>query len=188
MGLGYLRIQVHTGDDALPVTDACVVVKDKFGRILYRLKTDISGSTETVGLYAPDKYHTLNPNDLGPYYSTYEVEVIDPQRFTTEIIHNVQVFDTETSILPIAMLPLPEVPTQLINEVNITPPAIQLPIQRHQETSLIQPFALTQVVIPDYITVHLGTPTSSASNVRVKFADYIKNVASSEIYPTWPEA
>ena len=42
--------------------------------------------------------------------------------------------------------------------------------------------------IPEYITVHLGAPSSDARNVTVPFADYIKNVASSEIYPTWPEA
>ncbi len=43
-------------------------------------------------------------------------------------------------------------------------------------------------VIPEYITVHLGTPSSAAENVTVPFAEYIKNVASSEIYPTWPES
>ncbi|HBJ18149.1 MAG TPA: spore cortex-lytic protein [Clostridiales bacterium] len=42
-------------------------------------------------------------------------------------------------------------------------------------------------VIPKTITVHLGTPNSNAQNVTLPFADYIKNVASSEIYPTWPE-
>lgn len=42
--------------------------------------------------------------------------------------------------------------------------------------------------IPNTITVHLGTPSSNAENVYVSFPDYIKNVASSEIYPTWPEA
>ena len=43
--------------------------------------------------------------------------------------------------------------------------------------------------IPNYITVHLGDPDdTSAPNVRVPFIDYIKNVASSEIYPTWPES
>ncbi len=42
--------------------------------------------------------------------------------------------------------------------------------------------------IPEMITVHLGSPDSSAPNVTVPFSDYIKNVASSEIYPTWPEA
>ena len=41
--------------------------------------------------------------------------------------------------------------------------------------------------IPDKITVHLGAPDSDAENVTVDFVDYIKNVASSEIYPTWPE-
>ena len=43
-------------------------------------------------------------------------------------------------------------------------------------------------VIPETITVHLGAPSSNASNVEVSFPDYIKNVASSEIYPTWPES
>lgn len=42
--------------------------------------------------------------------------------------------------------------------------------------------------IPNTIVVHLGTPSSSAENVYVPFPDYIKNVASGEIYPTWPEA
>ncbi|MGN1346324.1 MAG: SpoIID/LytB domain-containing protein, partial [Eubacteriales bacterium] len=43
-------------------------------------------------------------------------------------------------------------------------------------------------VIPETITVHLGRPDEPARNVTVPFTDYIKNVASSEIYPTWPEA
>ena len=42
-------------------------------------------------------------------------------------------------------------------------------------------------VIPEYITVHLGDPDEPAKNVTVPFDQYIKNVASSEIYPTWPE-
>lgn len=42
--------------------------------------------------------------------------------------------------------------------------------------------------VPQKITVHLGSPSSSASNVTVSFSDYVKNVASSEIYPTWDES
>lgn len=42
-------------------------------------------------------------------------------------------------------------------------------------------------VIPEYITVHLGRPTAAARNVTLPFLDYVANVASSEIYPTWPE-
>lgn len=47
--------------------------------------------------------------------------------------------------------------------------------------------ATTPVTIPETITVHLGTPSSNAPNITVPFDEYIKNVASSEIYPTWPE-
>lgn len=47
---------------------------------------------------------------------------------------------------------------------------------------------LTTVQIPDTITVHLGAPDEPAPNVTVPFIDYIKNVASSELYPTWPES
>ncbi|MBR6709015.1 MAG: spore cortex-lytic protein, partial [Clostridia bacterium] len=41
--------------------------------------------------------------------------------------------------------------------------------------------------IPETVTVHLGAPDTNAPNITVSFPDYIKNVASSEIYPTWPE-
>lgn len=46
----------------------------------------------------------------------------------------------------------------------------------------------TLPVVPTTITVHLGLPDDSAPNVTVPFTDYIKNVASHELYPTWPEA
>ncbi len=47
--------------------------------------------------------------------------------------------------------------------------------------------AVIQPVIPENITVHLGAPGQNAANITVPFIDYVKNVASSEIYPTWPE-
>lgn len=45
---------------------------------------------------------------------------------------------------------------------------------------------LETIIIPERITVHLGTPSSNAQNVTVSFLDYCKNVASSEVFPTWP--
>lgn len=111
MGLGYLKIQARTGNDALPVKDAYVIIKDTTGKILYQLKTDDSGNTQKISLYAPDKYHTLNPNEPGPFYATYEVNVMYPEKFITEVIHNVQIYDTIESILPVSMLPLPVEPT-----------------------------------------------------------------------------
>lgn len=46
---------------------------------------------------------------------------------------------------------------------------------------------MAEVIIPETITVHLGRPNTPAENVTVEFTEYIKNVASNEIYPTWPE-
>ena len=42
--------------------------------------------------------------------------------------------------------------------------------------------------VPEQITVHLGPPNADAANVTLPFTDYVKNVASSEIYPTWDES
>ena len=47
---------------------------------------------------------------------------------------------------------------------------------------------LSRVVIPEYVVVHNGTPSSNARDYYVTYKDYIKNVASSEIYATWPDA
>ena len=58
-----------------------------------------------------------------------------------------------------------------------------------QREALTGPRAASQVYVPQYITVHLGAPgDASARNVTVSFRDYIKNVACSEIYATWPDA
>ncbi len=46
--------------------------------------------------------------------------------------------------------------------------------------------AVRNPIVPNNITVHLGTPDSDAKNITIPFTDYIANVASSELYPTWP--
>lgn len=228
MGLGYLKVQVHTGDDALPVKDCEVIVKNGNGNIVKKMITDADGDTETIGFSAPDKEHTLNSSDQGPYYSSYEVDVSHPG-FGDVIVKNIKIYDTITSILPVNLIPLPTDVKEDMEIVDVPPPTILLPIPRGQEMmepyesreyysrdnvvfigipsylgnpmnppensmqyqwsrQAGEPFGMREVVIPDYITVHLGTPSSSANNVRVKFTEYLKNVASSEIYPTWPQA
>ncbi|MDR2940329.1 MAG: peptidoglycan-binding protein [Clostridiales bacterium] len=59
--------------------------------------------------------------------------------------------------------------------------------QEYAKTSPKPPRLLPNVIIPTYITVHLGSPSSNATNVTVPFSDYIKNVCANEIYATWPE-
>ncbi|MCL2062696.1 MAG: peptidoglycan-binding protein [Firmicutes bacterium] len=62
------------------------------------------------------------------------------------------------------------------------------PFSAHEvQSAPVTTQVLPSVIIPDYITVHLGTPgNTSAANVRVRFIDYVKNVTSHEIYATWP--
>lgn len=69
--------------------------------------------------------------------------------------------------------------------IIIPPPKTKVPTTEiFKEVFILNAFIPT---IPEYITVHLGPPNSDAENVTVPFIDYIANVASSEIYPTWPE-
>ncbi len=189
MGMGYLKLEVFTGNEALPVGQARVAVKSNDGRILYELRTDANGATDTVQMAAPNKENSLDPYSQGEPYSTCDVEV-SADGFDTTIIRGVQIFDTETSILPINMIPLSAEVAQVVyvNEIVIPKNTLQLPIERQQETSYVESRIAREVYIPDYIIVHLGKPNENAENVRVPFIDYIKNVASSEIYPTWPEA
>ena len=195
MAIGHLKVQVHTADDALPIENANVLIKDSFGKTLYKLITDNSGNTEYVELYAPDKFHDLDPDDPGPYYGVYDVE-IRKGGFITEIEKGVQIFDGIDSYLPINLLPNPYPGQDLVN-VNYIPannlhssePRPQPgPVGPAYSNSGVETRTLSAVIVPDYINVKLGTPTSNARVVRVRFTDYIKNVVSSEIYPTWPDA
>ncbi|MCM1135143.1 MAG: peptidoglycan-binding protein [Clostridium sp.] len=77
---------------------------------------------------------------------------------------------------------------QSVTEIVIGEPAVAMEGQRQQEGPVSGTYVLRYVVIPNPITVHLGSPSSQAANVQVSFPDYVKNVASSEIYPTWPAA
>ena len=186
MGKGNLIIQARTADNALPLSGVRVRIRDHQGKILYDLITDESGETEQVSLEAVDQALSLDPNYTGTPYTTYNLEA-EKDGFNYLNINDVQIFDRETAIQPLVLIPMLEgqmVPST--QEIFIGKHAVEMTGPRNQIGPIAQPFLLRHVIIPNPITVHLGTPASSASNVQVPFTDYIKNVASSEIYPTWP--
>lgn len=187
MGTGYLKIQADTADGALPVAGAHVVIRDTKGNILYETETDANGSTKKFPLPAPPKELSLDKNYNRPAYSVYDVDVMAPG-FVSKHIHSVEILDTQTSILPVHMEPLVDEYNPVTDEdIHITPNALVTPHQFAQRGTSVSPFVLKEVVIPDYITVHLGAfNDASAQNVRVKFPEYVANVATSEIYSTWP--
>lgn len=188
MAIGYLVIQARTAHEALPLAGVQIRILDDEGRNVYELTTDENGETPLVSLETVDKSLSLDPYYPGVPYIGYDVHAM-AAGFQSVFISGLPIYDRETATLPLTMLPMQERQrSPETREITLGPPAASMRQGRYQEAPVDEPRVLRQVVIPNPITVHLGVPASSAANVQVSFPDYVKNVASSEIYPTWPEA
>lgn len=191
---GKLIIGVRAAREALPIDEALVRIKSPTGPVLYEtnLTTNESGLTQVVELPAPDISESGIPDSPESPYTTYHVEVYAPN-FRDSFVNGVQVFPERESVLIVEMLALPlaVIPGTGPYYIEITPPALrQTPEEEELELpeASPRPEVFDEPFIPEYITVHLGRPSNTAAkNVTVRFADYIKNVCCSEIYPTWPE-
>lgn len=187
MAIGYLSIQTRTAREAVPLSGVRIQILDDMGNTVYTLTTDESGETEAMPLETVDKSFSLNQYYAGTPYVNYSV-LAQAAGFNSLLVSDIPIFDGETASLPITLIPMQETQRRSTQtEITIGQPAVSMQEQRSQEGSTATPYVLRQVVIPNPITVHLGAPSASAANVQVSFPDYVKNVASSEIYPTWPE-
>ncbi|MCM1538136.1 MAG: LysM peptidoglycan-binding domain-containing protein [bacterium] len=190
MATGYLIIQARTAHDALPVGGAQIWIMDDQERRIYHVTTDESGETERIALETLDQSFSLDPDFSGTPFVSYDVLAF-ASGFNSVHIVGIPILDGETAIQPIEFIPMQERQrTPGVTEIQIGAPAVSVSGAREQEgpDTETAPQVLRQVVIPNPITVHLGSPGSSARNVQVSFPDYVKNVASSEVYPTWPDA
>ncbi|MCL2081074.1 MAG: peptidoglycan-binding protein [Oscillospiraceae bacterium] len=218
MGKGKLKVTLYLGDEARPVGNVKVLIKNPVsGDTLYELTADENGVTPSVELDAPDRENSLDPYGSMPRSGRYDVHVPPQKGYKHVIVHGVDIFDGETSILPVQMHPAIEGDTRAENTDEYFIPEKhgadedngrgqprrntargRAPLPDPPETAPLTAAAgfavpaasitANDVAIPTHITVHLGSPNAYARNVRVPFADYIKNVASSEIFPTWNEA
>ncbi|MBD5502706.1 MAG: LysM peptidoglycan-binding domain-containing protein [Lachnospiraceae bacterium] len=189
MAIGYLMMQARTAHEALPLSSVQVTVLDDEQNRVYELTTDENGETRKVPLETVDKSYSQNENFTGTPYVTYNV-LAQAEGFDSVYVSDIPIFDGELANLPLVLVPM-QGRQRTQTEISVGAPAVSMEGERNQEGSVgggAAPYVLRQVAIPNPITVHLGTPNSSASNVQVSFPDYVKNVASSEIYPTWPEA
>jgi peptidoglycan hydrolase-like protein with peptidoglycan-binding domain len=210
MAIGYLRIFATYENATLPIPGASVRVYSKEpAELIYQTTTNAEGQTEYMSLTAPEVAQTFDSSQLSPAYSLYDVEV-SLDGFNTTYIHDVEILPEVSSTLTVELLPATRdgraVRTEMVihrhlhpedddntvdtddplNDIEITPNALLLPEQSSRVGA--DAGGVKDVYIPRNITVHLGAPTnSSARNVTVPFAEYIANVASSEIYATWPE-
>lgn len=188
MAIGYLIIQARTAHDALPLSGVQIRIMDHQEKIIYELTTDESGETEKISLETLERTLSLDPNFSGTPFISYNVLAL-ANGFNSVHIVGIPILEGETAIQPIEFIPMrKQQRTPSVTEIQIGAPAASTTGNRYQEGPITESRVLRQVVIPNPITVHLGSPGTSASNVQVSFPDYVKNAASSEIYPTWPES
>ncbi|MEE0058266.1 MAG: peptidoglycan-binding protein [[Bacteroides] pectinophilus] len=190
---GFLQVSVVAGDTMKPLQDARVSISysGEPETDIEQLVTDSDGQTDAVELAAPPVEYSMEPGDVQPY-AEYSVTVT-ASGYESFNVSGISLFADTTALQGIRLVPRNV--TTLAG--NIVIPANTLwgnfpPKIAEAETKPVgQPgeIVLSRVVVPEYIIVHDGVPTdSTARNYYERFTDYIKNVASSEIYSTWPDA
>lgn len=191
-GSGQLQVNVYVADAGDPVQNAQVIVTRRgTTEPALQLATDSAGQTPAVELAAPPLSYSLSPDNPRPY-SEYDV-YCTVQGYQPVKIEGVQILPDASALQNITLRP----------SVVYRAPARDIYIDPHTLYGVFPPkipeeevkplpegtglVVLPNPVIPEYMVVHLGVPAdSSAQNVWIPFKDYIKNVASCEIYSTWP--
>lgn len=192
-GKGMLQINVTSAADSRPVQGALVSISYTGvpEQTLEQIVTDSSGQSEVLTLDAPPAEWSLDPENERQPYSEYTLDISAPgfepvSIAGTEILADVKALqnvrmqpdgtggeEEEVFVIPAHTLYASYPPK--ISEAEIKP------VNESGE------IVLSRVVVPEYIIVHDGSPRdNTARDYYVKYKDYIKNVASSEIYATWP--
>ena len=190
MPTGSIFVYVSVAGQAAPLPGARVQLFSEADVALQSLTADENGLAAFDALPAPDRQYSLNESNtqVRPY-SVYGLAV-SADGWQTHRLTGVQVFDGQQTVARVELLPAEVAARGRQGDVTEIPPhalfagdggAGPAPLE------LAPGEVLNEVVIPRKITVHLGRPSASARNVTVSFQHYIANVASSEVYPTWPE-
>lgn len=190
MTTGILRIQAFAARKSAPVEGVRIAITgDGFTAVRH---TDAQGNAEDVTIQTPACRLSLEEqNTTQRPYAVCSLTASKPG-YRTVRIQGVQIFPGQVTLAQPEMIPeteagrdVPDVPVVIPEHPLFAGqggsgarPVVECPAA---------PLVLDRVVIPKTITVHLGKPSASARNVTVSFRDYIANVASSEVYPTWPE-
>ena len=184
---GTLRIQTFAARQSAPMEGVTVAVQGD-GFTLHCI-TDATGSAADIPVEAPACTLSLDEDNTIRPYAVVSLTAAK-SGYRTVRIEGIQIFAGQITLAQPAMIPVTEEGKDIPNAPIVIPPH---PLFAGSGGSGAQPVenctprVLDKVIIPKNITVHLGKPAASARNVTVSFRDYIANVASSEVYPTWPE-
>lgn len=191
---GELQINVTSTAGGRPIADARISISYTGvpESTLERVGTDSSGQTEVLELDAPPEEWSLDPNNERQPYSEYTLDVSAPG-FEPVSIAGAEILANVRAIQNVRMRPSDVGREE--EEVFVIPAHTlygeyppKIAEDEIKPTNESGEIVLSRVVVPEYIVVHDGSPRdTTATNYYVKYKDYIKNVASSEIYATWPE-
>ena len=197
MAQGYLQVDVVSDANSFPVQDADIVIArtEEPDEIIEETRTNSSGQTENLPLDAPPLELSLLPEETERPYAEYTIR-ITASGFEPFVVSGTEVLADVTAIQGIRLRPLSNVlageQTETVTIPDHTlygdylPKIAESEIKPVIETGEI---VLSRVVVPQTVVRHDGVPTNtSAANYYVPYRDYIKNVASSEIYATWPRS
>ncbi|WP_334298250.1 peptidoglycan-binding protein [Blautia difficilis] len=158
--------------------------------VIEELVTNSSGRTPVIDLKTPPLEYSMEPVEQQPY-AEYTIQ-IDAEGFESEEVAGSEVLPQVLSSQPV-MLAARSV-SEEYQRIVIPPHTLFYEYPPKIEEAEIKPMnetgeiVLSKVVVPEYVIVHDGpVGDTSAENYYVRYKDYIKNVASSEIYATWPE-
>ncbi|AID45502.1 spore cortex-lytic enzyme [Candidatus Arthromitus sp. SFB-mouse-Japan] len=198
MSTGSLKIQTYMGNNPEPVSNANIKVtlydQNNIVREVVDLKTNDSGIAILDGIVTPPIELSLNEYETERPYGLCDVAV-SKDGFIETFVKGCQLFGDEESIQPINLNLVNRNKSlySQIEEINIEantlygnyPPKIPEAEEKTMMQSTGQ-VVLSEVVVPEFITVHIGSPNSNGNDYTVRYSEYIKNVASCEIYSTWP--
>ena len=189
MATGILRIQAFAARQSSPVEGVTVnITGDGFTAVR---TTDAEGNAADVVITAPDCALSLEAeNTTRCPYAVCSLTAAKTG-FRPVRIQGIQIFAGQVTLAQPEMIPETEEDRDVPNPPIVIPPHALFAGDGGSGTAPTAgcvPRVLDRVIIPKNITVHLGKPAASARNVTVSFRKYIANVASSEVYPTWPEA
>ena len=189
MATGILRIQAFAARQSAPVEGVTVnIVGDGFTAARM---TDAEGNAADVTLTAPDCALSLEEDNTTRLPYAVCSLTASKAGYRTVRIQGIQVFAGQVTLAQPEMIPETEEDRDVEDPPIVIPPHPLFAGGGGSGRAPADPCAprvLDRVIIPKNITVHLGKPAASARNVTVSFRRYIANVASSEVYPTWPES
>lgn len=188
---GGLKVTVMTADGTRPVENALVKISytGESGQTIEEVRTDSSGQTPVLDVKTPPLEYSMEPSEQQPY-AEYTVQV-EAEGFENSEIAGIQVLPSVRAEQPVrlAFQAGAEFERLVIGPHTLWgeyPPKIEeAEVKPVGESGEI---VLSRVVIPEYVVVHDGPVNdTTAQDYYVRYKEYIKNVASSEIYATWPD-